>query len=118
MAIRREEYEEQIEDCSWMTPVRILLMRLDELDARLREMTADGTPYSNGRRMTTDDLRYCLPEQFASVHEVRAAMEFAEKDLAEKHRIRISEPGRGHGQMTIGEFFAPVLELSPYEVAA
>ncbi len=118
MAIRHEEYEERIEDRGWMTPVQRLLMRLDELDIRLREMTADGTPYSNGRRLTADDLRYCLPEQLASVYEVRAAIELAEKDLAEKHGIRISEPGRGPGQMTIEEFFAPVFVLSPYEAAA
>ena len=101
-----------------MTPVQRLLLRLDELDERLKELETSGAPYSSGRRLAVCNLRCCLTDQFTNVFEATAAKELAEKDLTDKYGIRIADAEQDAGQITIVRFFAPVLALSPYEVAA
>ena len=75
-------------DHSDTLPEKQLLWRLEELEDRLHELTAQRTgKRDEGEYFSEDDLRYVLPEHFWSASNVRKAIDLAICDLKERYGI-------------------------------
>lgn len=78
-------------DCSYIPPEKQLLMRLEELEDRLEELTGKRNVYEYSASSSDNDLRYILPEHFKSATDVEAAIVLAINDLKDRYGIHIRE---------------------------
>ena len=77
-------------DHSYTPPEKQLLMRLEELEDRLHQLTIQQTgKRDEGVCFSESDLRYVLPEHFLSASDVRKAIELAVDDLADRYGIYV-----------------------------
>lgn len=82
------DYLPYIHDHSFFPPEKQLLWRLEELEGRYHELVTQKTgKRDEGVGFAEDDLRYVLPEYFASVSDVRKAIDLAIRDLRERYGI-------------------------------
>ena len=82
------DYTPYIHDHSYFPPEKQLLCRLEELEGRYHELVTQKTgKRDEGVGFSEDDLRYVLPEYFASVSDVRKAIDLAIRDLGERYGI-------------------------------
>lgn len=89
LAAKRISYDH---DHSYTPPENQLLLRLDELEDRLCQLTQLKTgKWDEGEYFSEDDLRYVLPEHFLSAANVRKAIDLAISDLQELYGIYIGE---------------------------
>jgi hypothetical protein len=84
------QYAPYDHDHSYTPPEKQLLWRLENLEERLHELTAQRTGKRDaGVCFSESDLRYVLPGQFLSASDVRKAIELAVDDLAERYGIYV-----------------------------
>lgn len=50
-------------------------MRIQELQFRLEELKREGASYSNGFRLSLQDIRLALPEDLYTIQDVEMALE-------------------------------------------
>lgn len=86
------DYLPYIHDHSFFPPEKQLLWRLEELEGRYHELVTQKTgKRDEGVGFSEDDLRYVLPEYFASVSDVRKAINLAIRDLRERYGIYVDD---------------------------
>lgn len=78
-------------DCSYTPPEKQLLLRLEELQDKLKELTIKRRTYEDRVCFSEDNLRYVLPEHFTRAADVEAAIELAIADLKDRYGIHIRE---------------------------
>ena len=78
-------------DHSDTPPEKQLRMRLEELEARYRELTGRPCAFRYRAHFTRQDLRYILPEHLKSPEDVAQAIELAVVDLADRYGICVRE---------------------------
>lgn len=83
-------------DHSYIPPENQLILRLEELEARLDELTYKKTgKRDEGEYFSADNLRYVLPEHFLSAANVRRAIDLAITDLRDRYSIYVvNQPGQ------------------------
>jgi predicted nuclease with TOPRIM domain len=74
-------------DRSYFPHEQQLLRRLEQLESRLEELTADRVKYEDHTRFSKTELRYVLPEHFKSVSALRDAIALAVSELEERYGI-------------------------------
>ena len=85
------EYVPYEQDHSYTPPDKQLLMRLEELEERYKELTGKRKAYEYRASFSDNDLRYILPEHFKSATDVASAIELAIYDLVVRHGIYVRE---------------------------
>lgn len=86
------DYMPYIHDHSYFPPEKQLLWRLEELEGRYHELVTQKTgKRDEGVGFSEDDLRYVLPEYFASESDVRKAIDLAIRDLRERYGIHVGD---------------------------
>lgn len=86
------DYMPYIHDHSYFPPEKQLLCRLEELEGRYHELVTQKIgKRDEGVSFSEDDLRYVLPEYFASVSDVRKAIDLAIRDLRERYGICVGD---------------------------
>ena len=89
LAAKRVTYDY---DHSYTPPENQLLLRLEELEDRLDELTHQKTGRRDeGEYFSEDNLRYVLPEHFLSASNVRKAIQLAISDLKDRYGIYIGD---------------------------
>lgn len=79
-------------DHSYTPPEKRLLLRLEELEDRLDELTHQKTgKRDEGEYFSEDNLRYVLPEHFLSASNVRRAIDLAINDLRDRYGIYVGD---------------------------
>lgn len=78
-------------DHSYTPPEKQLLMRLEELEERYKELTGKQKQYEYRASFPASNLRYILPEHFKSATDVASAIELAIYDLAVRYSIHVRE---------------------------
>ena len=79
-------------DHSYTPPEKQLLLRLEELENRLHELTTQRTGRRDeGEYFSEDNLRYVLPEHFLSASNVRKAIQLAISDLRDRYGIYVGD---------------------------
>ena len=79
-------------DHSYTPPDKQLLLRLEELEDRLDELTHQKTgKRDEGEYFSEDNLRYVLPEHFLSASNVRRAIDLAITDLRDRYGIYVGD---------------------------
>ena len=77
-------------DHSYIPPEKHLLWRIEELELRLQELTAQHiAKRDEGACFSESDLRYVLPRHFLSVSDVEKAIELAVDELADSYGIYV-----------------------------
>ncbi len=79
-------------DWSYPSPEQQLLWRLDDLYDILDELKKKDAPYGNGYRLTDNDIRYAISEEFSNgclgtVSAVERAIELAKFDLVNTYGL-------------------------------
>jgi hypothetical protein len=89
LAAKRVTYDH---DHSYTPPENRLLLRLEELEDRLDELTHQKTgKRDEGEYFSEDNLRYVLPEHFLSASNVRRAIDLAINDLRDRYGIYVGD---------------------------
>ena len=79
-------------DHSYTPPEKRLLLRLEELEDCLDELTHQKTGRRDeGEYFSEDNLRYVLPEHFLSASNVRKAIQLAISDLRDRYGIYVGD---------------------------
>ena len=79
-------------DHSYTPPEKRLLLRLEELEDCLDELTHQKTGRRDeGEYFSEDNLRYVLPEHFLSASNVCKAIDLAISDLKERYGICVGD---------------------------
>lgn len=78
-------------DRSYPSPEEQLLMRLDDLNYKLEELTEKDASYRGWERLTDNDIRYSIPEYFENIADVERAIELTLEDLKNKYEIDVLE---------------------------
>ena len=80
------------QDHSYLPYEKHLLLRLEELEDRLEELTHQKTgSWDGGEYFSESDLRYALPEHITSAANVRRAMDLAVSELADRYGIYVGD---------------------------
>jgi len=74
-------------DRSYIPHRQQLLWRLEQLESRLEELTADCVKYEDHTRFSQTELRYVRPEHFKSVSALQEAICLAVSELEERYGI-------------------------------
>ena len=82
---------EQDRDHSYSLPEKQLQWRLEDLQARLEELTELGTREADRVSLPENVLRYVLPRALKTVAEVEAAIDLAVRELAQRYGIYVRE---------------------------
>ena len=85
------EHTPKIYDHSFTPPEKQLLMRLEELEERYKELTGATPVYEYRASFSHEDLRYILPEHLKSSADVAQAIDLAVYDLADRYGILVRE---------------------------
>lgn len=86
------QYVPNDHDHSYTPPEKQLLWRLEDLENRLHELTAQRTGgRDEGEYFSEDNLRYVLPEHFLSASNVCKAIDLAISDLKERYGICVGD---------------------------
>jgi hypothetical protein len=89
LAAKRVTYDH---DHSYTPPENRLLLRLEELEDRLDELTHQKTSKRDeGEYFSEDNLRYVLPEHFLSASNVHRAIDLAINDLRDRYGIYVGD---------------------------
>ena len=86
------QYVPNDHDHSYTPPEKRLLLRLEELEDCLDELTHQKTGRRDeGEYFSEDNLRYVLPEHFLSASNVCKAIDLAISDLKDRYGIYIGD---------------------------
>ena len=86
------QYVPNDHDHSYTPPEKRLLLRLEELEDCLDELTHQKTGRRDeGEYFSEDNLRYALPEHFLSASNVCKAIDLAISDLRDRYGIYVGD---------------------------